>query len=124
MKRLIYLWNHKNEIIEGWANYFYLKYFTWKAHKERKKRFNTGREENPMFKSLKDVPSMNEVSEARLAVCNTCPFRQSYKEGNVATWEKKVEDDKCGLCGCPLKVKTLAMTEAKWGEGGCPKKLW
>lgn len=71
-----------------------------------------------------NIEEIEELGKKRLEVCTTCPFRKSFVQGDIAKWEKEVEDDECGLCGCPLKAKVLAMTNAKWGEGGCPKKLW
>jgi len=108
-----YIWKHRKEIVEGWINFLKLKYLDKFAK-------HSSREE------VIKVIEIETLSNKRLHICKTCPYRKSLMErdaGKVGP-VKEVEDDQCGLCGCPLKAKTLAMSQAKWGEGGCPKKLW
>lgn len=44
-----------------------------------------------------------EEKQSRLAICETCEFR---------------EDKKCGKCGCYLIKKT------SWSSESCPEKKW
>lgn len=70
-----------------------------------------------------NIVEIKKISDKRLEVCTLCPNRKSYNL-ETKTWEKKVENDSCGLCGCPLVQKSMANVDAKEGEGGCPVNKW
>lgn len=57
------------------------------------------------------TPEQQALADERLAVCDTCEFKQ----------RGFVFDYKCGACGCPLHKKIFSSTI---GSHACPKHKW
>jgi len=69
-----------------------------------------------------DFKKIEKVSKERLDICATCPFRKSFNE-ETKLWELAVEKDECGICGCPLQVKSMSDINNP-EKIHCPKNLW
>jgi hypothetical protein len=68
------------------------------------------------------IEEIEKISKARLEICKTCPNRQSYNS-ETFDWDKDVEDDKCGICQCPLLMKSMSNVESK-EKISCPLGKW
>jgi hypothetical protein len=65
--------------------------------------------------------SNKELVKERLAICDTCPFKQQLTTLGklvVTTVNQQGNVFKCEVCGCPLAAKTTNKKEE------CPKGKW
>jgi hypothetical protein len=69
---------------------------------------------NHLIPDKDQVALIDEVSKARLAVCNECELQSSTRKG----YKTLRPDVHCTDCGCPLAAKTKSLTSE------CPKLKW
>lgn len=56
-----------------------------------------------------------EVIASRRSVCNSCEYKKAgYQLGNT----KIINLKRCGVCNCPIKLKT------QYYYSDCPKQKW
>ena len=78
------IWNNKSQIVEGFKN------------------------------SIIKDEFVENVSELRMEICNTCPDKDIEGKECVMPGTQPC----CSLCGCSLSFKTRALSTA------CPAKKW
>jgi len=61
-------------------------------------------------RSFNPTPEQEEIGLERMAVCNTCEFKE---------FRELTKHYACGACGCPLARKIYSPK-----VGACPKKKW
>lgn len=61
--------------------------------------------------SMKPTPEQQAIADARLAICDTCEFKEFVKLTRFY---------KCNACGCPINKKVFSPS----GADACPKGKW
>jgi hypothetical protein len=57
---------------------------------------------------------VEEIAAERLAICNTCEFKDDVGESCALTGSQPC----CSICGCAFKFKTRALSSE------CPEEKW
>lgn len=71
------------------------------------------------------APELQDVIIKRRLICSTCPFMSSnateskeYYELMNGHYTTDREDEHCTICGCPLLIRTAALTK------NCGMEVW
>lgn len=83
IKRIKYLYQHRNEIIEGWYNYFRLKIYRWNVERERKKRLKIGRGISNIFYVTSKSNDVYSFTDSKIETCNGKSLKRYKTEFDI-----------------------------------------